>query len=627
MTDSEPIADQVPASDSAAAKKKKPKKPTGPKKPVDVQKYQAFVGSFPIEARVSASKRKHFVAKDKVKAGGVVFSEGASAFVVRNARDTCAYCIESIQAALQQQQSTPQNGSARINPVACTNCQHAVYCSKAHQDADAAKHALECKALKEVESICERDGGDVGTIKLLLAVLSRSYLESQGTVDGALKASPVELLEDLPSHREAFENDWVKALGKALTSLQPHMPEEFTKPITEMINMACRIATYAFVLPDAKFRNAEAAFGLLPMASLFFNHSCSPNCIFTGESGGRVAFRALRDIAADEDLNVAYGEPTLLTASRDERRGHLLIQKHIWCKCRRCSTPITKSVDQYLNGILCNNCHGSLAAKKRASSSHTSGEIDASTLADMPVHVIPPRNPEMILTAARLKEAGQEPPQLQYACSRCGTDLPQSEAEAVLVAVDGEYRQCLELLRAAPTGETQKEKQLSQSQRRMTSRQRLAKFLVRYDGSATLAGLLGYADERGNVDDKDDVSHHLHPWNSFIINAIPMLMNCCISLNDLDTAAKLNRNLISRLETMAAIPNAMRSDWYVNIGDILSETAGRHVAGGHPALGKKSRAEARTAYKHAVELRAIAYGSQHPRTKAVERKLQGIAKD
>jgi SET and MYND domain-containing protein len=105
-------------------------------------------------------------------------------------------------------------------------------------------------------------------------------------------------------------------------------------------------------LGDPKSRNTDVAFGMFPLTALFFNHSCDPNCTFIG-AGGRVQVRTLRPVSADEELHVSYVD---LFSSRDERRSNLLQTKHFWCKCKRCTTPIEKSVDRFIEGILCDAC-------------------------------------------------------------------------------------------------------------------------------------------------------------------------------------------------------------------------------------------------------------------------------
>lgn len=45
-----------------------------------------------------------------------------------------------------------------------------------------------------------------------------------------------------------------------------------------------------------------------------------------------------------------------LYSDRDERRQELLQSKHFWCKCKRCTSPMEKSVDRFLQGVVCSKC-------------------------------------------------------------------------------------------------------------------------------------------------------------------------------------------------------------------------------------------------------------------------------
>ena len=62
---------------------------------------------------------------------------------------------------------------------------------------------------------------------------------------------------------------------------------------------ADRVVTYLFGFGDSS--DVIDGFG----TAMFLNHSCNPNCE-TEEHGGRIYIRAIRDIAADEELVYEY---------------------------------------------------------------------------------------------------------------------------------------------------------------------------------------------------------------------------------------------------------------------------------------------------------------------------------
>lgn len=114
-----------------------------------------------------------------------------------------------------------------------------------------------------------------------------------------------------------------------------------------------RINSNAHGLGDNHARNTDVALGLFPLGALFFNHGCNPNTAFIGMPNGQLAFRTIRPVNKDDELVVSYID---LYADRDERRQELLMSKHFWCKCKRCSGPIERSVDRFLQGVVCSQC-------------------------------------------------------------------------------------------------------------------------------------------------------------------------------------------------------------------------------------------------------------------------------
>ncbi|RCH82063.1 hypothetical protein CU098_005709, partial [Rhizopus stolonifer] len=131
------------------------------------------------------------------------------------------------------------------------------------------------------------------------------------------------------------------------------MQENMHISVDDMVTLACRINSNAHGLGDNQSRNTDVALGLFPLGAMFFNHGCNPNTAFVGMPNGQLAFRTIRPVSKDEELVVSYID---LYSDRDERRQDLLASKHFWCKCKRCASPIEKSVDRFLQGVDCKEC-------------------------------------------------------------------------------------------------------------------------------------------------------------------------------------------------------------------------------------------------------------------------------
>jgi hypothetical protein len=113
--------------------------------------------------------------------------------------------------------------------------------------------------------------------------------------------------------------------------------------VSLMVGLVCRINSNAHGLGDGDMgSNAQVAFGLFPIASRV-NHSCAPNCHYTGTRLGRISFRSVRPIQKGEEITVRYVD---MLTPRGLRQEELLATKHFHCQCPRCVEPINTSVDR-----------------------------------------------------------------------------------------------------------------------------------------------------------------------------------------------------------------------------------------------------------------------------------------
>ena len=96
----------------------------------------------------------------------------------------------------------------------------------------------------------------------------------------------------LCTHREHAAEAWWAAVESAaakLLALEGDPAELAAVPVEQVVLLACRVNSNAYGLGDPAGLNTDVGFGIFPFAAMF-NHSCSPNCCFTG--GAALSIRA-----------------------------------------------------------------------------------------------------------------------------------------------------------------------------------------------------------------------------------------------------------------------------------------------------------------------------------------------
>lgn len=70
------------------------------------------------------------------------------------------------------------------------------------------------------------------------------------------------------------------------------------------------------------------------------NHSCSPNALRgPGAEAGTVEVRAIRPLAAGEEISISYVDEEVLMSPMPARRERLFGRWQFQCQCKRCATP------------------------------------------------------------------------------------------------------------------------------------------------------------------------------------------------------------------------------------------------------------------------------------------------
>ncbi|KAI9255497.1 hypothetical protein BY458DRAFT_480508 [Sporodiniella umbellata] len=343
---------------------------------------QAFK-NYPVQLKQTKAKGRHAVASEALSEGITVSMETAAAFVVRSEflDQHCHSCLTDLDDSKK----------------GC-ECGTAFYCSNNCLKKDTL-HDTVCSAMKQVKAIANSTDVDVDLLRLMLLLLSRRSLGDQ-------TSAPFWCVEDLLSHVEEASSDFKQAVGSASERILSELPESLQIPKCDMIALACRINNNAHGLGDQHGRNTDIAFGLFPLGALFFNHSCNPNTAFVGLPNGQLAFRTIRPVKKDEELVVSYID---VYSCRDERRQELLTTKHFWCKCKRCTETMEKSVDRFLQGVVCHKC-------------------------EKDVYLVPATNIDHLIrgkTSVILEKS--------FKCASCGYEINQEELKTALEAINETY--------------------------------------------------------------------------------------------------------------------------------------------------------------------------------------------
>ncbi|TYZ69300.1 hypothetical protein PybrP1_011637 [[Pythium] brassicae (nom. inval.)] len=179
----------------------------------------------------------------------------------------------------------------------CGRCRLAHYCSRACQQADwTPHHRAECSRLVQLEALRLRDAQDLGW--------HDADLDQEAVLLAAL-AQKLQLVDE-------------------------------THSMLELQTILARFKNNNFSITDELL--LEIGAGCYLRAAMA-NHSCEPNCAVTfSAKEQRVEFRAMRAIAAGEELTHSYVDIAL---PRRDRQQRLEQQYHFQCKCVRCSQPLT----------------------------------------------------------------------------------------------------------------------------------------------------------------------------------------------------------------------------------------------------------------------------------------------
>ncbi|KAJ1958753.1 hypothetical protein GGI12_004658 [Dipsacomyces acuminosporus] len=575
----EPTVDAHTAGgDSHATKKKKAKKVVA-----DNTKYLGIEQVMPVQIKSSHAKGRHIVAAKDIPAGTLVAVEKASGAIVRNTSfiSICHRCFGAVSMKNDTRPKVDAEGKEipgqlekiTVPRFSCTECKMAAYCSEECQNAHKQEHSVQCKALNESNRIAAAHEVSLETLRGVLALLGRRSVDIANSSNGivfaadadAAEPTPYDNVLDLNANRHYIDRSSIKSLQIALKETLSFVAEDAKIPLSEAVELACIFNSNQHQLVV----NSHQVLGIFPFSSLYFSHSCSPNCVFIGEQNGLLYIRTIADVAANADLTVSYVE---LYQPREQRRRELLLSRHFWCKCRRCSTLLSRSVDRFMDGIQCTEC------KKG------------------------------VMIFEETKEV-QDINELMTDISALDQEIQGKFAECETCPAKIEVTKLVEVLKAAITDYGNAHIALQQGDA-LKGRFLLEKFIRDYEDA-----------------------HILHPYNAYLVNSYMTLVRTCTHLDEIDRAIKYNGIVLERMQgAEGALPeNYPRlADFSVSLGDMCIKQAKKKSANRTPAgrsITRRYLKDARTALEFALKARSVIYGEDSPRAYEAKRLLEEAKKE
>ncbi|KAI8378456.1 hypothetical protein BD560DRAFT_390483 [Blakeslea trispora] len=543
------LSNNLEESCSISKKKKKSnkKKSNGPAPSPLNPFYEQALGSYPVKLNNTKAKGRHAVAAENIEVGVTLCQEKATAFVVRSdfLDQQCHVCLADLKQKMM-----------------CSDCQQAFYCSNECLQKDNDIHILACSSLKQVNSIGNATDVDPDLLRLMTLLMARRFLDVDTKENDSRNGNPTPYwcVEDLVSHKESAHPAFIKVLTEASSRLLMEMPKKIHMSVDDMVILACRINSNAHGLGDNHSRNTDVALGLFPLGALFFNHGCNPNTAFVGLPNGQLAFRTIRPVKKEDELVVSYID---LYSDRDERRQDLLTSKHFWCKCKRCTSSMEKSVDRFLQGVVCKGCQKD-------------------------VYVIPPTPVEHLTKGNRnlYLEKGT------FKCAQCSHEVSADKIQEVIDCANKTYTSGMVAIRQDRNYRKGSEKLES-----LTKSSSTRGFEIHALNSLRLNSLIPLMNcKRHNGDLKGTID---------VNKSILDLMEQYAELGGL------------------AGDTSEISDYWQNLGELCQKMA-KETQGRSSVLEKKWIKEAKNAFTEALRMRSIVFGKNHPKTLLVQEAIESL---
>jgi len=604
-----------------------------------LEKFQKLV-SLKVTLKKTENEKKYVISSLNLPVGTCVHEEKAVASILKYdyLKDLCNHCFGYFE-----RNSNPLKMPKIVISEGEEN--HAIYCSNQCRDEAKETYKLVRPFLHLISKIANDNGFEVDILRLLVFILAQNKVNNDND-------RIIDLISELPAYKEEDVVEivmWYQKLERCINELYKILPEQLKYISQEKIyDIACKVCNYALSPCDQGHTNPEVGLGVYPITSLFFRQSCDPNCTLTYR-GTNVEIYTIKPVKVGEELCISYVD---LYQSRYERGQEIFMKRHEWCECSRCKEDITKSVDRYICGLLCDECkkdvypvdsngyHEYISKVKSIKDKTEQRREKIRELVKIEFEKIQAEK-----EAAIKGEVKQEQTQEQTQAQEQTDAKPDSEdiisqaKKATNMFFKGDEETNTEKEKLEIIGIDEKEVYVCPSCKHERNKAETLGFLQRVTDHFTIPitylqnGQYSVAEDFFNRI-LDRYSKFLHPNSYYLMNARVQLLNCYIYEQNWDECIPLAKTIIetkekSNVYTTKYSPELM--DLYENLGDYCTQSLVAkksdilNTSSNNSDIRKKYLTKERTkAYNTCLELRTTVYGKDHPKTLSVQRKIDAL---
>ncbi|KAK9807201.1 hypothetical protein WJX73_007968 [Symbiochloris irregularis] len=252
---------------------------------------EGMTGKACLDVRQTEGRGHHTCGLQRLPPGVTVLKEPVWVFASGSEGSACRTCLDAL---------APKTMKA---PITCSTCQAVLYCSQycARQDAAAHADSAECCLLHSCISR-QALGAFMREACLALRLLHKPLSLALQADDAAWLQADEQDAAMITAAARCMHEASRRQQAAASLPTDPKPPEA------------------ADPAQKQKAFSLEAARGIAIYATAArFNHSCRPNAAYHFRKGGRVVVRTLTEVAADEEVTVAYLDCILPFARRQEQ--------------------------------------------------------------------------------------------------------------------------------------------------------------------------------------------------------------------------------------------------------------------------------------------------------------------
>lgn len=606
----------------------------------ELQKFQKQV-SLKITLKKNDKNRKYAISSLNLPVGTCVHEERAVASVLKTdfLKSLCNHCFGYFE--------------RNSNPLKMPNIvisegeeNRAIYCSNKCRDEAKNVYNLISPFLHLVTKIAKDNGFEVDILRLIVFILAQNKVNND-------ENRVLNLISELPAYEEKDVEEviiWYKKLERCINELYPVLPDDLKSTITQekLYEMSSKVCNYALSPCDQGHYNPEVGLALYPITSLFFRQSCDPNCTITYR-GTNIEIYTIKPVKVGEELCISCVD---LYQSRYERGQEIYMKTHEWCECTRCKEDINKSVDRYICGLLCDECKKDVypvdsngyneyiskvqnikektekrREKIRELVKNEFEKIQAEKEAAAKNENTPAE------TEAKVESEKTEEEQNQI------NDMVTQAKEATRMFFKGDDEPLPKEEEVKIIGIDENEVYVCPSCKHERNKIETLTFLQRVSNHFTIPmtyvqnGQYSVAEEFFNRI-LDRYSKFLHPQSYYLMNARVQLLNCYICEERWDDCITLAKNILdikekSQVYTTKYSPELI--DLYESLGDYCNQSLEAkksdilNTSSSNTDIRKKYLIKERTkAYNTCLELRSAVFGKDHPKTLAIQRKIDAL---